>query len=103
MFARQGWSLFERDRGTRLLGACQGDDLAEILQSPKLTLFNGQVGRVAWQDHGAKVTLQYQGIVAADGKSVQLTVMLGEAQPGASPRRVLCGYRTAARVAGRYK
>jgi hypothetical protein len=37
------------------LSACQGDDRAEILQSPKLTLFNAQVGRVAWEDQGVKV------------------------------------------------
>ena len=103
-FSREGWSRLSETEATRLLGACQADDLAEILQSPKLTLFNGQVGRVAWQDHGAKVTLQYQGILAADGKSVQLTVMLGEAQPGASPRAAFCadsGRRGA--VAGRYE
>ena len=86
VFARQGWIRVSEEVAARLLSACQGDDRAEILQSPKLTLFNGQVGRVAWQDHGAKITLQYQGVVAAHGKSVQLTAMLGEAQPGASSR-----------------
>jgi hypothetical protein len=44
------------------------------------------LGRVCLEDHGAKVTLQYQGVVAADGKSVQLTVMLGEGQPGSRQR-----------------
>ena len=81
---------------TRLTGACQADDLAEVLQSPKLTLFNGQVGQVAWQDHGAKVTLQYQGIVAADGKSVQLMVMFEKHGRGFLREDVPCGYQTAA-------
>jgi len=86
VFARQRWIRVSEEVAARLLDACQGDRRAEIVQAPKLTLFNGQAGQVAWQDHGAKVALQYQGIVAADRKSVLLTVMLGEAQPGDSPR-----------------
>ena len=85
-FSREGWMRVSETQVSRLLSACQADDHAEILQSPKLTLFNGQLGKVCWQDHGATVMLQYQGVVAADGKSVQLTVMLGEAPPESSPR-----------------
>lgn len=86
VLARQRWIPVSGEDASRLLNACQGDDRVKILQAPKLTLFNAQLGRVAWQDRGAKITLQYQGVVAADGKFVQLTVMLGEGEPGSSSR-----------------
>jgi hypothetical protein len=63
VFARRGWIRISQQVAARLLSACQGDDRAEILQSPKLTLFNAQVGRVAWEDQGVKVTLEYQDVV----------------------------------------
>ena len=103
VFARQGWIRVSEEVAARLLSACQGDDRAEILQSPKLTLFNGQVGRVAWQDHGAKVTLQYQGVVAADGKSVQLTVSAGRSTARVFLASAFCADTGRRRVvAGRY-
>ena len=83
--ARQGWIRVTEARWSQLLSACQADDLAEILQAPKLTLLNAQWARVGWQDDGQSHA-SIPGLVAADGKSVQLTVMLGEARPGSAGR-----------------
>ena len=80
-FPAQG-SRLSTARAANLLKDCQGDAWVDVLQLPKITRFNSQSGEIRWQDRGENLVVHYRGVVPADGKSVQLTVELGETRAG---------------------
>lgn len=86
VFHQRGWIHVSADVAARLSSACQGDLRATIRQAPKITLFNAQDACIGVEEHGTELKLRYQVVVAADGKSVHLSLATGQGKAEARPR-----------------